>query len=307
MKVRALVVSALLLAGLLAPAARSEVAPVARLAGTVVLSGSQDAWVPVVVPRTARLGDPFITRSRSAVTLSGDGALTGFALVAEDQEGTRIVGASTSATRQLVARHGAFVMDLDPDGRRSPAGEFVVPAGRYRLHLLTSGRPTTVTLRFAGLDGSARLSPVRRSGAVVQAGPMRPTTPLSWSAGGAVRVRAPFLQFEVSAVRVAAHTESVSRNCLYLGRRPSGPDPYGPACASVGDGGRVALGSGFVFVHSAEFVGDGTFVQYGGLSATAPPDQVLETDVAAGFSFTGGAVVTAADHAQVWLPLHTGG
>lgn len=310
MRARAAVLSACLLAVAVAPAAgavaptdsRAESRP-ARLGATVTVSGTANGSVPVVVPREARLGNPFITRLRSSVTITGGGEIAAFALLSDDPEGTKIVGGYSAATQEIAQKIGAFVLDLGDEAQRTRDGEFVVPPGRYRLHLITGGKPTTVVLRLGGLSGATRLSPTQRSAAVVHGDALTATTPLSYSGGHATRTRTPFLQFSVAKVGLSAHTESVGRSCFYIGR-PSGPNPYGPACASPPDGSRgPLLGSGAAFVVSDEFVGQGTYLQYGGVHLRTTDGSVVRSDVGAGFSFTGGALVDDAHYAHVWLPL----
>jgi hypothetical protein len=299
---RAAFLAVVVIAGVLAPAAAAE-PRAARLAGTVTLSGTTSGSVPVVVPRTARLGNPFITSMRRSVTIRGGGQLAAFALISDDPDGTRLVGGYSAATRELAARHGAFVLDLGVGSRRTEAGEFVVPAGSYRLHLVPGGKPASVTLRFGGLSGSTSLRPTRRTAAVVHGAAMTGATPLSYSAGHGTRMRAPFLLFSIGSVDLSAHTESVGRSCFYVGR-PGGPDPYGPGCASLSEGSSgLDFGSGAAFVVSDEFVGDATYVQYGGTHVRTTDDSEYEGDFGAGFSFTGGALVKHADYAHVWLPL----
>lgn len=124
-----------------------------ELSGTNVLRGSDTGRVRVRVPRDASFlagGSP--EEFLSYVQVEGEGALVGYALVREDEDG------------QLVGDHiaGRFPevdgIDKDLIGRSDCLGRTcVLEAGSYWLYLLTDGEPVSVTIRLDGLSGTTEI------------------------------------------------------------------------------------------------------------------------------------------------------
>lgn len=270
------------------------------LTGTVTLSGTTDGYVPVTLSRTARLGDPFFAGRRSSVDVSGGGRLAGFALVRDGNTGAAIVGGHSDYTAATAGEFGDFLLDVGPGAEARREGpDLVLAPGSYRLYLVTSGKPTTVTLRFGGLPRSSRLSPTVRTASILNGGPARldpKETKLVYSSGYDVRLPGPALFFSVFALKTSIHTETVTEYCFY-DSKPQGASPYLPGCVS-GDG---TFGSGARFIYSDEYAGDLQSISTaGGLVARIPKGG---GDFAAGLNVTTGSVVTDTDYAQVWLVL----
>lgn len=117
--------TALLAVGVSAPAGA------ATLTGVTQLSGSQAGWIDVDVPHpidTSGSQPPF------SVTWSGPGALKGVALVG--------------------APYTVFSALPSHDGTPSPSWASSIPAGTYRLYLITAGQPLDLELRIPSLGTS---------------------------------------------------------------------------------------------------------------------------------------------------------
>lgn len=278
-----------------APPLAAASSSVPELAGTVTLSGNQTGYVPVVIPTEARLGDPFFIDRRGSITVEGGGRMAGFALVQDGLKGPVIFGGHSAATSEFSEEFGAFVFDLGSMDR--PRGlDFVLPAGGYRLYLLTDGAPTTVTLRFAGLEGSSELTPTTPTQTAVIGGPMRQHAPGVYTKGADTAMTGPFVHLEIAALRTSVHTESVGSFCSHEGK-PAGPDPYLPGCASVGEESVVDFGNSHVVAFSDEQVGDSVKIAWGGAFATGP------FHLGSGFNIATASEVTSADYSHFFLGL----
>lgn len=282
-------------------AAPSNAAPM--LTGTVVISGTKTGYVPITVSKDVKLGDPFVTKYRDAVTVTGGGEAAGFALVHDDGDAL-LLGGRSEAFAPYVKDHGIAVNTLVP--RPDDGVTFAVPEGTYRLYLITGGKPTTVRLQFLGAAGSARLAPTVPVESVVQQADLSTAAPGPvggvYSGGGAVTLTTPVLQFSLARLDTAAHTESVQRYCHYYGK-PKGPQPYGPTCAALAEEAPVVVGGGSVFVRSAEGVGPQSFYGWSASLTTSRTRSPIRADLASGISYTTGGVVTSGDYTQFWLSL----
>lgn len=298
----------LLVAALMAPILGTAAAAAPReaptLSGTVTLSGSQPGYVPVTVSHDMSLGNPFVTKYRDAVTVKGGGGAAGFALVEDGLRGAILLGGRSKAFEPFVKEHGVAISSLNPSP--SDGATFAVPAGSYRLYLITGGKPTTVTLRFLGGTGSSRLTPTTSVDSVVQQSGLEVLVPGPaggvYSAGGAVTLTTPVLQFSLSRLDTDVHTETVKRHCYYFGK-PSGPQPYGPACAAPAETDPVVVGGGSIWIISAEGLGQSFYGWNASLTTSRGTDEAVEADLAAGVSYTSGGLVTGGDYAQYWLSL----
>lgn len=198
--------------------------------------------------------------------------------------------------------------NLDLEAKRTADSALVVPKGSYRLYLITGGKPTTVTLRFGGLAGASRLQPTDRTVSSSQGGPLTATVPgpvgAVHSGGYETRLTTPFVQFWFNRVDAAAHTETVNRICLFKGK-PTGPMPYGPACATP-DGLGVNVGLSATTVHSDEYIGDEQYFSYGITRlSTVDPDNPVTDDFGGGASVTSPAsLITRTDYGQFWFELN---
>jgi len=282
-------------------------APTAVLTGTVTISGSQSGYVPVTVAKDMKLGDPFAAKYRGVVTVTGGGDAAGFALVQDGLKGQVLLAGRSEAYAPFVKKFGVPVNSLNPD--LQDGAEFTIPAGDYRLYLITGGQPTSVTIKFLGGSGTSRLAPTTKVESVVQQVGL--TTPAPgpvggvYSGGGAVSLTSPILQFSLSRLDTSAHTESVMRYCYFLGDKPAGPQPYGPACAAPSEDSPVVLDSagGSSFLISDEGVGPQSFYGFNSSLTTSRTGEPVKADIAAGVSYTTAGVVTGGDYSQYWLSL----
>lgn len=278
----------------------------AVLTETVTISGSQAGYVPVTVAKDMKLGDPFAAKYRGVVTVTGGGDAAGFALVQDGLKGQVLLAGRSEAYAPFVEKFGVPVNSLNPD--LADGAEFTIPAGDYRLYLITGGKPTSVTIKFLGGSGSSRLAPTTKVESVVQqvdlASPVSGPVGGIYSGGGAVTLTTPVLQFSLSRLDTSAHTESVQRYCYFLGDKPTGPQPYGPACAAPGEDDPVVFDGGSTFLISDEGVGPQSFYGFNSSLTTSGTGEPIKADVGAGVSYTTAGVVTGGDYTQYWLSLN---
>ena len=146
----------LLVASLGAPA----VAAPARtsLGGTVRITGSRTTVMEVRLPKAVDM--PSFQPPKGS-SLTGDGRIVGIMLV-DPKLGTRVVsylrfGFCTAPGCKSPMAHNWFL--ARGDGPQSPTAR--VPAGDYRLVLVTDGRPVTAVLKLPGLKGTSTVRPSR--------------------------------------------------------------------------------------------------------------------------------------------------
>lgn len=294
-----------LTAGLAQPSSAASGPKPAVLTQTVTISGSQTGYVPVTVARDMKLGNPFVTKHRGAVKVTGGGDAAGFALIKDGLQGPILLGGKSKAYLPYNEMFGIAVNSLIPNP--DDGAEFAVPAGDYRLYLVTGGKPTTVTLKFLGGSGSSRLAPTTKVESVVQQ--VNLTAPVPgpvggvYSGGGAVTLTTPVLQFSLSRLDTSAHTESVQQYCYFLGDKPTGPQPYGPPCAAPGDDRPVLFAPSSIFVISDEGVGPQSFYGFSSSLTTDISGDPVKADIAFGTNYTTAGVVTSGDYTQYWLSL----
>ncbi|MDQ3914649.1 MAG: hypothetical protein M3323_04850 [Actinomycetota bacterium] len=154
---------ALVTGAVVAPAAARSPLERVTLGEVNVVSGDHIAGMEVHVPRDATIeADPF---SNDDVSYSGDGRVVGVVLVEE--------GPRAGRAFQLVSVRWAFCGAPGCRPERHDVTELTttsswrgkrwrIPAGDYRLYLVTDGAPATVTLRLAGLEGRTALHPNAR-------------------------------------------------------------------------------------------------------------------------------------------------
>jgi hypothetical protein len=210
-----------------ASAAPAASGPPAAVAGTVTLSGSATAYVPVRLSKAADLVNPFYDRSVPFAT--GSGRYLGFVLSDGKPGGLRIL-----AGEQVGSRLGAYAIGLQGvPAANSPT--FPVPAGDYRLYLLADGSPTTVTARFKGLPGATTLRPARRVpySLLSPALFVSPTGTLAVG-GGEGDVSDGGIAFDVLTDVNAQFLASNTTLCFYPTTPPPPPVGYGPGCPGGG-------------------------------------------------------------------------
>ncbi len=132
--------------------ARSDEGPV--LTSVTKIVGSRTASVSVRLPHDATLTFPRHGPSPDA-TITGSGRYAGVVLVSEEWEGGLL------HEDVFIANRWGFCEQRGSDPEkdvlynyrgltRNRAGDAVLPAGTYRLHVLADGAPVEVTLRLHG-------------------------------------------------------------------------------------------------------------------------------------------------------------
>lgn len=139
-----------------------------ELCGTTVIRGDQPARMRVNLAADVMLNARFFEGTNN-FTIEGEGDYVGFAL---SEVVTGRTGKTTLAYRgpghwfgEPSASTDHKLFEFDPaddateplDSRSTP--QVAVPAGTYDLYLIAEGKPVTVTLTLAGLDGETELLP----------------------------------------------------------------------------------------------------------------------------------------------------
>lgn len=148
----------LLVASLGAPAVAAPARP--SLGGTVRISGSHTTVMEVRLPKAVDISSFEAPKGSS---INGDGRIVGIMLL-DPKLGLRAVSylryglCTTAGCRSPLARTWFLAR-----GDGGPTGPGVkVPAGDYRLVLVTDGRPVSVVLKLPGLKGTTTLRPSRQ-------------------------------------------------------------------------------------------------------------------------------------------------
>ena len=151
-----------LAATLLAPGLSADAAPpkIPTLAGTVRVFATTSTTIDVRLPRAVNIGDGYKPPAGTSVT--GAGRTIGALLVKADLSltGMDVVrynfcdqpGCSTPIWRMWF--HGS-------DGKPGAGRPKILPAGVYRLNVITDGKPVSVVLKFPGLKGTVDIRPTR--------------------------------------------------------------------------------------------------------------------------------------------------
>ena len=161
------------------PAPGPAPAPVSPVAGTTLLKGENSASINVRVPVDAVLDLTPVERNGmmqpKAMRVSGGRHYVGFVL-SERSTTTGMFAVAARLPRPLkdgqtlhraVGYGQPAVMDREEPALAVPAGDpqpatcvrCRVPAGSYRLQLLTFGKPASVSITFEGLRGRTTLRP----------------------------------------------------------------------------------------------------------------------------------------------------
>lgn len=201
------------------------------LAGDTVVTASRNAYVSVQVPRTATLRDPLVLDGAAGdVQVSSPGRQAAFVLVQEnasDADRLVVVGGRVPDPKQVL--HYTQVAS-----GRVVNGAAVIPAGNYRLYLISDRGPTTVRLRFGGLRGSTRLNAVSRANARFgQPAASLDSTPAraTYAVGADMATSGRTLFLGAMYVSYDKHVDTVYSDCFYF-ERPTSPAPYFPGCPS---------------------------------------------------------------------------
>lgn len=292
-------------AALAQPSAAAATPKAPALSGTVVISGSTTGYVEVTVPKQAVLPAGLGADAVAAIRITGGGGFAGFALATNEADGPLIVGGHAPASAPTPERPEVLAVNY---GSGEFGNDFTIPAGRYRLYLITGGKPTTVTLKLRGLTGKSSFKPTVPTRAVVQGGPLAAATSAEqvggiYSGGHTAQLTTPFLQFYVNKLDAEVHTETAYRPCFFIGR-PTGPMPYNPACASV-EQQKVNFGQGTLFPVSDENLFGGAYYTWGGVLARVLGDaDEITQEFGGGMAVTTASLIRGTDYSQVWLELN---
>lgn len=155
---RALVL--VLAASLAAPVGASAAPKPPVLAGTVRITATAPAVIDVRLPKAVDFRDGYMPPK--GMVVAGDGRVAGVLLL--DAKGgfprLELVQFGLCATAGCKPYYPKTFFHAT-DGV-APYGEAEkLPAGDYRLAVVTDGRPVTVVLKFAGLKGTLNLKPTR--------------------------------------------------------------------------------------------------------------------------------------------------
>ena len=229
------------------------------VAGVTVLEGSQTAVTHVRVSQDTTLIDPRFNPG-DGFSVTGSSALVGFALVSDQPQpeivlvGGRLpwaVSADSSPTTVLMPLRG-----LDFSDRYS------LPAGDYRLYLLTDGQPARVTLQFEGLTGETLLEPGQPVPYDIRTPGPRDSTPSEstyYASGDHATMQSNGLVFASRFSRYASYVSDREEGCFYERATDRSTD-FGPGC--LPDGFPVA----FTTATLTRLVDESTDFSYGGVS-----------------------------------------
>lgn len=225
-RIRAALAAATLLLTVPVPAVFASARP--SLAGVTTISGTRSASVAVRLTKPATLRDPLLEdAARNDVGVTTAGRFGGFVLV---QEGVPALSQIVVVGGRLPEPSGKLHFVYPANGLG--AGTWRLPAGNYRLYLVTDGKPTTVRLRLPGLSGTTSLRPAGAASAAltfpaaaIDTDPARVT----YAVGADRPVARRTLFFSTLYAGYAAHVDTVYTSCFYF-ERPTGPAPYAPGC-----------------------------------------------------------------------------
>lgn len=263
----ALLIGAALLASSAVPAAADRGEDV-RLVGVTQVVTSTSGTLDVVLPRTARVD------LRRGVRFEGAGRLLGLELVRMPGSagpwgylqsyrlpafagGEQVTWGSTPAAECRSTPSEQLPLWSDCTGAQPPTA-IELPAGRYRLTLLSDDRPIRVTLVLQGLEESTTLRPTTSLASVQKQLPVR-----EQAAGGAVTFGdSADLGAPVRTLLVARADRSGAAQWASSCTRPdagTAPGAFGPHCPggssgsfSYSAGSLLAGGSAFASSSSAD-------------------------------------------------------
>lgn len=194
----------------------------------VTITGDRTGWVAVTLPASILADCPAVPSCVPKAALRLSGGAYGYSLVYENDTASKPVPASV--VLRLPKAQGGSIMGLvsgtDPRTGINTSDTRRLPAGRYRLFLLTNGRGS-VSVRFPELRiGSLATRPTRSTAVkAVEAKPDLggPLAPSAWASGvtvdpDGVRSRGYSFAWTDGAVAVG----SVMAGCVYNGAPPNG-------------------------------------------------------------------------------------
>lgn len=228
--------SAILLMGLLplgslaSPAAERS-SRIHDLRGVTRVSGQGETSVAVTLPEQVRIFNPLFGKTSFAI--HGKGRFIGFALVRQAAFPQTWIGGKLPGSAGQLFLTDAGSLDAEP--KRA----YRLPAGDYRLYLISKGSRVSATLRFKELDGRTairvqqpadvelRLPKSSSSGEDQQQYYAARSGPITGDRG---------LQFEAAWFRSSAHGTTELEACFYKGHPRA--SLYGaPGCSGHAAGG----------------------------------------------------------------------
>lgn len=252
-----------------------------------VISGQGPAMVRVTLPKAATISYLLKPR-RDDITVTGRGPLVGFALVEETPawDGISLIGG------RLPRRSGLGNFYFSPSGLENGAARVTLPAGDYRLYLLSGRRPVEVSFILEGLSGRTRLTPRTPVRYEVETPEARLVDGARnvYGSGADGTLSSTGMLFDFLWVKHSAHANTQYQFCLYEGGE-RGAAPYSPGCPALDDEADVVVGDGIVGA------GEYTSYFYGG----AVPFEANR--YGQGFAMESAAKVEEVGYLGMWLSL----
>lgn len=203
------------------------------------ISAARPGWIDVVVPAAAKLDFPLLRRNRD-LSVEGAGRFAGIILTKGPRpfEGPTLVGAVIRTCGRPACASGRPVMLTNPMNM-NPGSRIRLPAGDYRLYVVTDGAPVDVRLTLHGLSGSRSISPTAAADVSVGNLPVHvgggDANPVYVSGGDATVDRPAWVMDGLwLGGRPSGFTDLGT--CLYDGPPPKVPEAvaYSPACEELG-------------------------------------------------------------------------
>lgn len=229
--------------------------------GVVKLVGDGTGYARVRLTTPAVLVDP--SAQPGSVKATGSSPFVGFALVSDARPRRHVLVGGRLPFRNISKSTQSTTVAIPLAG--FPFGsEYRIPAGAYRLYLLTDGKPASVTLRFKGLPGSSTIKAAAPVPFAMQRPTVRLTTPgmNHYQAGGHTALRSDGLAFTAGLTKTAAFLSRREEVCLY--ERQTTAADFGPNCGTDGYGGA------FVTTDLSSAASGGALLSYGGVPYTTP-------------------------------------
>lgn len=219
--------------------------------GSMTLTGGEAAYLRVFFPEGIVLQNPWIS-GESNFALTGSADFVGFVIVEDVADpppgwlGGRLP--ATGGSRLFVERIGTIFESPDPT--------YEIPAGDYRIYLLTEGAPAELSLTLEGLSGSLALPvrhPVAYDAQLPEEYEETAPAPQLYSAGGTAYLDGPGVAYQAAWFDTGIHGATQMDACIFEG---SPPDPWRsvPGCTLISI---VSMGNQPPGMVSGEGQGDG--------------------------------------------------